>query len=100
MENEKDRSQLNHDLRPKADPGLALSQPYGRVYQITVRGHLADDWSDWFDGLQMTNSAGGDTVLSGMIVDQAALMGVLNKLNRLNVTLLSLSQVDSKKQCQ
>jgi hypothetical protein len=97
MENRKDRSQQHHERGPKADPGPALSQPFGRVYQITVRGRLTDDWSDWFDGLRMTTSAGGDTVLSGTIVDQAALMGVLNKLNRLNVTLLSLSQVDDTK---
>lgn len=100
MANRKDRSQLNHDPRPKADPSHTLSQPYGQVYQITVRGQLANDWSDWFGGLQMTNLTGGDTVLSGTIVDQAALMGVLNKLNRLNVTLLSLSQVENTKQGQ
>ena len=99
MTNRKGRSQPNHEPRPKADPGPALSQPYGWEYEITVKGQLATDWSDWFDGLQMTASAGGDTVLSGTIVDQAALMGVLNKLNRLNVTLLSLSQVDNIKQC-
>ena len=98
MANRKDRSQLNDDTRSKADPGPAPSQSCERVYQITVRGQLTDDWSDWFDGLQMTTSAGGDTVLCGTIVDQAALMGVLNKLNRLNVTLLSLSQVDNTKQ--
>ena len=97
MANKKDRSQLHHEPRPKADPGPALTQSYGRVYEITVRGQLTSDWSDWFDGLQMTASAGGDTVLSGAIVDQAALMGVLNKLNRLNVTLLSLSQVNNTK---
>jgi len=99
MTNRKGRSQPNHEPRPKADPGPALSQPYRREYEITVKGQLATDWSDWFDGLQMTTSSGGDTVLSGTIVDQAALMGVLNKLNRLNVTLLSLSQVDNIKQC-
>ena len=98
MVNRKDRSQLDHDPEPKADPGPARSQPHGRVYQITVRGQLSNDWADWFEGLQMTTSANGDTVLSGMVVDQAALMGVLNKLNRLNVTLLSLNQVDNTNQ--
>ena len=97
MANRRDRSQINHDTRSKADPVPALPQPYGRVYEITVRGQFTNDWSDWFDGLQMTTSADGDTVLSGTIVDQAALMGVLNKLNRLNVTLLSLRQVDNTK---
>jgi hypothetical protein len=98
MTDRKDTSQPNHDPRPKADPGPALSQPHGRVYRITVRGQLSSDWSDWLDGLEMTASAGGDTVLSGTIVDQAALMGVMHKLTRLNVTLLSLSQVDTIEQ--
>ncbi|RPI50094.1 MAG: hypothetical protein EHM56_11415 [Chloroflexi bacterium] len=69
-----------------------LTQRCGREYEIRVKGQLAGDWSDWLDGLQMTALACGDTVLSGTIVDQAALMGILNKLNRLNVTLLSLRQ--------
>ena len=98
MADRKDSSQRNHDTGAKVDPGPALSQPCGRVYEITIRGQLTNDWSDWFDGLQMTTSADGNTVLSGTIVDQAALMGVLNKLNRLNVTLLSLSQVDNTRQ--
>ena len=98
MVNRKDSSQRNHDARPTAEPGPAPSQPYGREYQITIRGQLSDDWSDWFDGLHMTTSVEGNTVLSGPIVDQAALMGILNKLNRLNVTLLSLSPVDNIKE--
>jgi len=98
MADRKDRSQINHDPRSETEPGAAPFQPYGRVYQITIKGQLTADWSDWFDGLQMTTTTGGDTVLSGTIVDQAALMGVLNKLNRLNVTLLSLSQVDKTNQ--
>ena len=98
MADRKDENQMNHDPRSKVESAAASSQPYGRVYEITIRGQLTDDWSDWFDGLQMTTSADGNTVLSGTIVDQAALMGVLNKLNRLNMTLLSLSQVDNTKQ--
>jgi len=96
MTNREDKSQLHHAPGSKVDPDPALSQPYGQVYQITVRGQLANDWSDWFDGLNMTTSDGGDTILYGTIADQAALMGVLNKLNRLNVALLSLSQVDTQ----
>jgi hypothetical protein len=89
-----ERNQCNSDGRPEADPGMACSRPGGRLYEIRVRGQLTGDWSDWLDGLEMTPSAGGNTVLSGTIVDQAALMGILNKLNRLNVTLLALSQVE------
>ena len=97
MDDRTDASELNNDARLTADAGPASSQPGGRVYQITVRGHLASDWSDWLDGLEMTSLDQGDTVLSGRIVDQAALMGILNKLHRLNITLLAVSRVDESK---
>ena len=90
MARREDENQLNTGT--KNDLSSVLTQCCGPVYEITVQGQLADDWSDWLDGLQMTAMACGDTVLSGTIVDQAALMGILNKLNRLNVTLLSLRQ--------
>ncbi len=80
----------------ESESRLPSLQPSAALWEITVRGHLNGDWSDWLDGLQITPSADGDTVLSGTIVDQAALMGILFKLNRLNVTLLSLRQVITK----
>jgi len=63
-------------------------------YEIRVKGHLSQDWSDWLEGLELKLLEDGEMILSGNIVDQAALMGVLNKLNRLNLTLLSVNNVN------
>ncbi len=63
----------------------------GNRYEIRVRGHLSPEWSDWFEGLALLPLENGEMVLSGRIVDQAALLGVLIKLNRLNLALLSVS---------
>jgi hypothetical protein len=62
----------------------------GHYYEIHIKGHLNSTWSDWLEGLEMKLSDNGETTLSGPIVDQAALMGVLNKLNRLNLTIISI----------
>ncbi len=66
----------------------------GGIFQIRVKGHLNDQWSDWLEGLKMELCDNGEMILAGNIVDQAALLGVLNKLNRLNLTLLSVTKVD------
>ena len=59
-------------------------------YHICVKGHLDLSWQDWLAGLQIRNEPAGTTVLSGPLPDQAALYGVLLKLDRLGVTLLCL----------
>jgi hypothetical protein len=64
-------------------------------YQIKIKGHLPDRWSDWFDGLNINHEADGSTILSGPVVDQAALYGILLKLHNLNLPLLSVSRVES-----
>ncbi len=63
----------------------------GSWYEIRVRGHLGPEWSDWFEGLALMPLENGEMLLSGLIVDQAALLGVLIKLNRLNLALVSVS---------
>ena len=68
-------------------------QSCGGVYEIHVKGHLNNQWSDWLEGLQVKLLDNGEMILSGTIVDQAALMGILNKLNRLNLPLISLNEV-------
>ena len=68
------------------------------AYQIRVKGHLDGRWSEWFDGLQISNSENGVAELSGEIVDQAALHGVLNKVRNLNLPLISVSSVDLDQQ--
>ena len=60
------------------------------VYEITVKGHLDGRWSEWFDGLAIANLENGDAVLSGEIVDQSALHGVLNKVRDLGLPLLAV----------
>lgn len=64
------------------------------VYQIRVKGHLDDDWSDWFDGLTIANQPNGETVLSGLIADQAALQGLLNHIFNLGLPLLLVRLID------
>ena len=68
------------------------------VYEIRVKGHLDGRWSEWFDGLQITNVENGDALLSGEIVDQSALHGVLNKVRDLNLALISMTSVDPDQQ--
>lgn len=60
------------------------------IYQIRIRGHLDDQWSDWFDGLKITLEDNGDTLLTGPIVDQAALYGMLKKVRDLGMPLLEV----------
>jgi hypothetical protein len=58
--------------------------------EIRVYGHLADSWSDWLERLAIRNEPNGEVVLSGLIADQAALLGVLNKIHALNLTLIAV----------
>jgi hypothetical protein len=62
----------------------------GAWYEIRVNGHLGREWADWFEGLEFKSFEDGQMLLSGRIVDQAALIGVLTRLNRLNLALLSV----------
>ena len=76
-------------------PGCSgLCPSRGGFFEIHVRGHLDGKWLDWLEGLEVKLLDNGEMILSGTLVDQAALMGVLNKLNGLNLTLLSVSQVN------
>jgi hypothetical protein len=65
------------------------------VYQIVVKGHLDSEWSDWFDGLTITMLDNGETILTGPIVDQTALHGVLIKIRDLGLPLLSLTRTET-----
>ncbi len=63
------------------------------VYQIRLKGHLDGQWTDWFDGLTITLEEDGNTLLSGPVVDQAALHGLLKKVRDLGMPLVSVVQV-------
>lgn len=62
--------------------------------EIRIKGSLKQDWSDWLEGLTVSNQANGETVLNGHIPDQAALLGLLNRIHGLNLQLLSFLQSD------
>ncbi len=79
---------MSNTLDPKPDH----SQP--RVYQIRVKGHLGRQWTDWFGGLSITPEEDGDTLLTGPVVDQAALFGLLRKVRDLGLPLLSVNRVE------
>lgn len=64
------------------------------VYQIRLRGQLGPLWSDWFDGLSITWD-GADTLLTGEVIDQAALHGLLRRIRDLGVPLVSLNRLDT-----
>jgi hypothetical protein len=77
--------------------GFLSTKTGGGFFEIHVKGHLDESWSDWLEGLEVKLSDNGEMILSGHIGDQAALMGILNKLYRLNLTLLSVNEVNEKK---
>lgn len=64
-------------------------------YQIRLKGHLADRWTDWFEGLSITLEANGDTLLTGPVADQAALHGLLRKVRDLGMPLISVVETTS-----
>ena len=66
------------------------------VYEIRVRGHLDNRWASWFEGLTINREDNGETLLSGPVVDQAALHGWLRKVRDLGLPLVSVLQVESK----
>ena len=63
------------------------------VYQIKLEGHLGSQWTAWFEGLTVTWEANGDTLLTGPVVDQAALYGLLRKVRDLGLPLVSVNRV-------
>jgi hypothetical protein len=63
------------------------------IYEIRIKGHLADRWADWFGGLTITLEENGDTLLTGPVVDQAALHGLLRKVRDLGMILVSVNRV-------
>ena len=63
------------------------------VYQIRIKGHLGYQWTTWFAGLTITLEDSGETLLTGQVVDQAALHGLLKKVRDLGMPLLSVNRV-------
>jgi hypothetical protein len=75
---------MSNEINSESDP----DQP--QVYQIRIKGHLGREWTDWFEGLTITLEDNGETLLTGPVVDQAALYGVLKKVRDVGMPLLSV----------
>ena len=67
-----------------------MNTPY--IYEIRVKGVLANRWTDWFEGLDVHAEANGETLLRGDLIDQSALFGVLTRIHSLNLELISVTR--------
>ena len=82
-------------------PDRSIPQPgagQSKVYEIRIKGHLGPRWADRFEGLAISLEANGETLLTGPVVDQAALHGVLRNVRDLGLPLLSVVRLESKRE--
>ena len=77
--------------RPAQDPASSGRPRAGGLVEIRVSGHLDSSWSAWLGDLQVHPKASGETLLTGRVEDQAALIGILEKLYRANIPLVSFN---------
>jgi len=80
---------MSNEFNSKAGPSESM------IYQIRIKGHLGRQWTDWFGGLSITLEDNGETLLTGPVVDQAALHGLLRKVRDLGMPLLAVTHVTS-----
>ena len=76
---------------------ILTENDYGNYFEILIKGQLDASWSDWLEGLELKLMDNGEMMLYGYIRDQAELMGILNKLYRLNLALLSVREINQRK---
>ncbi len=76
--------------------GPGAGQP--KVYEIRIKGHLGPRWADRFEGLAISPEANGDTLLTGPVVDQSALHGLLRNVRDLGLPLLSVVRLDRERE--
>jgi hypothetical protein len=79
---------MSDKLNPRTDPSQLM------VYQIRIKGHLDPQWTDWFDGLTITLEENGATLLTGPVVDQAALHSLLRKVRDMGMPLISAIRIN------
>ena len=79
---------MSNKINPRTNPGQT------NIYEIRVKGHLGRQWTEWFGGLTITLEDDGVTLLTGPVIDQAAMYGLLKKLSDLGLLLLSVNRVE------
>jgi hypothetical protein len=75
-------------------PNLETEPCQPTIYQVRIKGHLGVQWTDWFGGLTITQEDSGETLLTGPVVDQAALHGLLKKVRDLGMALVSVNRAE------
>src|SRR5215210_4094080 len=80
-------SETDASMEDQDQPGL---------YEIRIKGHLDNRWADWFDGLTITREENGNTLLTGPVIDQAALHGLLRKVRDLGLPLIAVMHIEPK----
>ena len=88
---------MNTNNENKPNQIIPTSCTQTGYYEVRVKGQLDESWSDWLEGLEVRLLDNGEMILFGHVGDQAALMGLLNKLYGLNLALLSLSETRQRK---
>src|SRR3990172_3671949 len=75
-------------------PNLETEPCQPMIYQVRIKGHLGAQWTGWFGGLAITREDSGETLLTGTVVDQAALHGLLKKVRDLGMALVSVNRAE------
>ncbi len=83
---------IRHTIRREKEAAVT-GGPVGDYYEIRIEGQLSPTWSDWFGGLALANLENGQSVLSGPVTDQAALLGILARIRDLNLKLILVRKV-------
>ncbi len=73
---------------------METRQPQPEIFEIRLQGQLDTRWTDWFEGMTITQTEDGDTILAGPVADQAALHGLLKKVRDLGLPLLSINPIN------
>jgi hypothetical protein len=100
MTEEQQGRSTDHSAADNGTSAAEAMKPGEKLYQIHVTGQLDSRWSDWLEGFELQLLENGEMLLTGIIADQAALMGILNKLNRLNLPLVSDNLVKKEEKRQ